>query len=165
MELIMETKALSRKQKLYRFFSWTLVILWMTLIFYFSAQPAGESTELSSGVSVFILNIFMKITSNINIDINIFHFIIRKTAHFFLYFMLGILLLNALKKGRTIEYKTVIIAIIVCVVYAASDEMHQLFVPGRSGQLRDVIIDSLGSCAGIGIFSLISRIYIKFKKT
>ena len=49
------------------------------------------------------------------------------------------------------------LAIIICILYAISDKLHQLFVIGRSCELRDVFIDSLGSVSGIIIYNLIEK--------
>ena len=49
------------------------------------------------------------------------------------------------------------LAIIICILYATSDELHQLFVMGRSCELRDVFIDSLGSVSGIIMYNLIEK--------
>ena len=57
------------------------------------------------------------------------------------------------------------IALAVSVVYATTDEIHQLFVPGRSGEVRDVLIDSLGALIGILIISLIRSAIIRPRKT
>lgn len=56
------------------------------------------------------------------------------------------------------------LAIIICILYATSDELHQLFVMGRSCELRDVFIDSLGSVSGIIIYNLrdCSKINVNF---
>ena len=44
---------------------------------------------------------------------------------------------------------------LIAALYAASDEIHQLFVPGRSGQLSDVILDSAGALAGVAAFTVL----------
>lgn len=46
-----------------------------------------------------------------------------------------------------------LLALATCIVYAVSDEIHQLFVPGRGAQVKDVMIDSTGAFAGIIIYS------------
>ena len=50
--------------------------------------------------------------------------------------------------------RSIAIAIAICVLYAISDEVHQLFVLGRCGQVRDVILDGFGSMVGIGIYNM-----------
>ena len=47
------------------------------------------------------------------------------------------------------DKRTFIFAIILCILYAISDEIHQHFIPGRSGDLLDVGIDTMGSCLGV----------------
>lgn len=111
-----------------------LVILWMLLIFYLSSRTAINSTEQSNMFVNLIMNLF-----NLK-NYYLISFIIRKLAHFTLYFILGILLYNFVISYNIKKYYVLIIGII----YSISDEIHQLFVIGRSCEIRDIIIDSLG---------------------
>ncbi|WP_313468240.1 VanZ family protein [Carnobacterium sp.] len=86
------------------------------------------------------------------------HHFIRKNAHFFIYMALGFLLKYALKSSGITSLKAVGIALVICVLYAFSDEFHQYFVPGRGAMLSDVMIDSTGATLGIVLHSLFSRI-------
>ncbi|SDQ12968.1 VanZ family protein [Carnobacterium viridans] len=86
------------------------------------------------------------------------HHFIRKNAHFFIYLILGVLVKYALNSTGVSEFKSVTISLLICVAYAFSDEIHQLVVPGRGGQLSDVVIDSYG--AGLGI--LLQLTFVKF---
>src|SRR5699024_11980991 len=103
----------------------------------------------------FVVNILHTIVPFLELEISSFHTFIRKCAHFFAYLMLGLLVANALKVGRI---KHVGLALFICVLYAISDEVHQLFIPGRSGEARDVFIDSLGSITGISIYYMIAQL-------
>lgn len=124
-----------------------LVILWMIFIFVMSSFDANSSSNQSN----FIVDI---ITSIINIkDIELLSLIIRKLAHFIEYFILGILVINFITRYD----KKIIIAILLCIIYATSDEIHQIFVPGRSCQIIDIMIDSLGSIMGIYLYKLITK--------
>ena len=124
-----------------------LVILWMIFIFIMSSFDATSSSNQSN----FIVDI---ITSIINIkDIGLLSLIIRKLAHFIEYFILGILVINFITRYD----KKIIIAILLCIIYATSDEIHQIFVPGRSCQITDIMIDSLGSIMGIYLYKLITK--------
>ncbi len=124
-----------------------LVILWMIFIFVMSSFDATSSSNQSN----FIVDI---ITSIINIkDIGLLSLIIRKLAHFIEYFILGILVINFITRYD----KKIIIAILLCIIYATSDEIHQIFVPGRSCQIIDIMIDSLGSIMGIYLYKLITK--------
>ena len=132
-------------------FSWTLVILWMALIFYMSHQPATKSSELSSGITVIISDIIQKVVTDIKLNQDSLSHIIRKSAHFLEYMVLGVLVVNSLLDTDTDKPKPrlIFLAILMCILYAISDEIHQIFVPGRSGQVSDVLIDSLGGLAGV----------------
>ena len=142
--------------------SWIPVFVWMALIFYLSHQPASSSNELSTGVmDVFIHTITTVIP--IDFDLGIFHHFIRKSAHFFAYFMLGLLVINALKRHVSIKWKFVALSLIICILYAISDEVHQLFILGRSGEMRDVFIDSTGSATGIAVYILLSKTFRKIR--
>ena len=114
----------------------------MIFIFVMSSFDATSSSNQSN----FIVDI---ITSIINIkDIGLLSLIIRKLAHFIEYFILGILVINFITRYD----KKIIIAILLCIIYATSDEIHQIFVPGRSCQIIDIMIDSLGSIMGIYLY-------------
>ena len=86
---------------------------------------------------------------------------VRKSAHFFLYFVLGILIINLFKSFELFNYKTILLAILLCFLYACSDEIHQLFIKGRSCEVRDILIDTIGSLSGISVYYLFSKISIR----
>lgn len=128
----------------------SLVIIWMITIFSFSNQKANESSKLSDGLILDTVRIIEKITHKTYNDeeiLNKFVKPVRKMAHATIYFILGILVLNLLME---LKLKNIIyLSILICIIYALSDEIHQIFVPGRSGQVLDVCIDSVGSFLGI----------------
>lgn len=128
--------------------SWILLVSWMLLIFYLSHQPAITSNGLSTGITKKIIIAIEKIIP-IDIDIMGFNHIIRKSAHLFSYFILGILVLNMIINYKYPNKKSFILALLICILYAISDEVHQLFIPGRAGMIKDVIIDSVGAVLGI----------------
>jgi len=57
----------------------------------------------------------------------------------------------------------VLLAFVICVLYAISDETHQIFVPGRSAQISDVLIDSVGAIVGILMYLVLGRIKSKLQ--
>ena len=136
-----------------------LVLIWMIVIFSFSNQPAEESTKLSDG---FINNTIIKVYEIFNGEANIekqeeliskFSYPIRKMAHFTIYFILGILVFIFL--NQYIENKTIIIfSLLICFIYACTDEFHQYFVVGRYCSFFDVLIDSTGSLIAILLSSI-----------
>ena len=141
-------------------FSWIFVFLWMALIFILSHQSAAESSQLSTGLTEVIINTIEKAIPTVDFDIGSLDHVIRKSAHFFAYLIMGILVINALKKSAVCGISSVGISLLICVIYAILDEFHQLFVIGRDGRFKDVLIDSAGSLFGIAIF-LFYRIKIK----
>lgn len=106
---------------------WLLVFLWAAFIFFLSHQPDLKS-ELSGS----------------------WDFFLRKMAHFGEYAVLTLLLARALKGNQLTKKKVLLLAFILAVGYAFSDEYHQKFVPGRVSALTDVLIDSLGVFSVIG---------------
>lgn len=134
----------------------TLLILWMILIFTMSSFNATESGEQSG----FIVNILSNVLHISNIEI--LSLIVRKLAHFTEYLILGILAINCFKDY---DIKHIfIISLIFCIIYASSDEIHQLFIPGRSGNIIDATIDSLGALTGITMYYYLILKNKAFKK-
>lgn len=127
---------------------WVLVIGCMVLIFSFSAQSADNSMDLSDGLLNRILDFF-----NIHLAAETVMFMrvfIRKVAHFAVYMLLGFLVYLLFKEGYSVTVKKcAYVAVLICALYAVTDEVHQLFVPGRSGMVKDVFIDTAGASCGI----------------
>ncbi len=139
--------------------SWILVLLWMLLIFRLSSQVAVESNGLSLGITDLIQRALEKF---VQMDSGTLNHLVRKGAHFSAYMLLAVLTFNAVRQSGMKGLKSFFAVIGICVLYAAGDEIHQLFVAGRSGQPLDVLIDSLGTCVGAGIFTFAER--YRFRK-
>lgn len=129
---------------------WILIFVWMITIFMFSAQNGDESSELSQG---FLRTFILRFTpDNISEDIvNMMEYIIRKCAHMTEYAVFGILVFYQIKLYRLFEkeWNRIVMAVICVMIYASTDEIHQLFVGGRSGRFTDVLIDTAGGFIGI----------------
>jgi VanZ family protein len=97
--------------------TWLPALLWMALIFAFSTRHGGGHLPAAEVA-------------------------LRKLAHVTEYFVLTALLLRALRRSQVTA--AVAVAIVVALAYAASDEWHQSFVPGRTATPRDVAIDGIG---------------------
>ena len=122
--------------------AYVIVALWMVLIFLLSHQDSTVSSGQSGAILQTIQDTF---------HIQVPEVFIRKNAHFFLYFILGCLVYSAMRLHQWRPRTAAIVSSIVVVLYAISDEIHQLFVPGRSGEMRDVLIDSIAGLIGIGL--------------
>lgn len=132
--------------------SWTAVLCGMLLIFFLSSQPGKQSDQLSEGVAKVIVEAVEKVNPKANFNMSRLNHLLRKNAHFFAYLILGILVMVALWTSGVSGKKGIVIALCVCILYAISDEVHQLYVPGRGGQVKDVLLDSVGAMVGIGLY-------------
>lgn len=92
--------------------------------------------------------------------------LMRKSAHFIAYLILGILVSHAMKNEESTgtAWKRRGASLLICVAYAISDEFHQLFVPGRGPRLKDVFIDGSGAALGILLYVLIRKVWTRWKK-
>ena len=129
-----------------------VTLIWVCIIFSFSFQTADVSQELRTGIGLEILEtffpkLFAKLDSIPQEQIDFWHFLLRKAGHFSEYLILGILSLLTFLQSK-LRYKRAS-AFGVCVMIASMDEMIQLFVDGRSGQISDVALDSIGALTGI----------------
>lgn len=146
--------------------SFVPALLMMYIIFSFSAKDGATSSNLSYKVSYKAVSIAdraldLELTDKqISRCIHKIHFYVRKLAHFTEYFLLAVTLAIPLYVYRIRGIWLVITGGILCVGFAALDELHQYFVNGRSCSVRDVIIDGCGSLLGIllvRIFGYIGR--------
>lgn len=92
------------------------------------------------------------------------HNFFRKTAHFSAYTILSIFSYNVFRLLLKQKKHTVVATLTFCVVMAISDEIHQIFVPGRLAEVRDVLIDTLGVCFGLGIVWIANMIGKKLRR-
>ena len=127
-------------------------IIWMSVIFSFSAKKAVESEGMSHSVGKEIGRLIVSQFTSWSEErqeqfAKMIDFPVRKCAH-------------ATEYGK----RSMLICWCAGTAYAASDELHQLFVPGRSCQFRDVCIDSAGVLAGVLVFSLIKHEIVKYKE-
>ncbi len=140
------------------------IIFWCGLIFNLSSQEATNSSILSGGVLSKILNIFGHDLSEYEHSVVMFmQLMIRKSAHMFLYCVLAVLI-----KLELMEYNistTSVLAVLLTMSYAITDEIHQNFVLGRTGKVSDVLVDTVGALIGVGLMWLYRRRKIYVDKT
>ena len=138
-----------------------LLVIWMGFIFSMSSQNSEISSNTSGETIRVILSLVPKFAEQSEEvqeqTVENLQFIARKSAHFIAYMILGIILILLLQLSNINKKPQLSLAL--CVAYAISDEFHQFFVPGRSSQLRDVMIDSLGSLTGIVLVLLCMKIF------
>lgn len=149
-----------------------LTILIMIIIFIFSNQEGSISYSQSSTFE----KIFESLINRFNLNLPLIHnslaYTVRKYAHIFLYFVLGLftsLVSHSVLKNRKIKFKNLIgflISCVICFVYACTDEYHQTFIDSRTGQFSDVLVDAIGFVSATFIVTMIKNIIdsIRFKK-
>lgn len=163
-----QDKAAARRKRMKMTFlrnlAGVLAIVWMCIIFAFSAQTKEESGEVSHSVTYQMVNstsIFFHLglsEERVQEIANAIEGFVRKMAHMTEYGILSVLIfiwigqweMSLLRRGGTASG--------AAAVYAATDEIHQLFVPGRSGRFTDVCIDSAGAVLGVLVFVLLVKI-------
>lgn len=141
-----------------------LLIGWLGLIFLFSSQNAEDSLHLSDQIIEKIIVISNKKVSSEQKQemVKKTRTIVRKTAHFLEYLILGSIIFLLLKNYQI--KNTVIISILLCFLYSCSDEFHQIFSAGRTPKLLDIIIDTIGASVGILFWNKIKKTKIAKEK-
>jgi VanZ family protein len=130
---------------------WILTALWCAAIFYHS----GKNADASDANSLYIVGLINHIlTALFGADAGVIsNFIVRKSAHFFEYLILGILFFKSLFTGLKLE-RELFVAFLCGLAYSITDEIHQVFVPGRTSKLTDVCIDTTGVVIGLLLITL-----------
>lgn len=141
-----------------KYIAYVLWLFWLFIIFYLSNQPGnisgGESSHLIYNTLHFIYTCLNLDTSHLNEIILIIHNPLRECMHSLEYLILGVLTINLLIQTQVKENK-MIITILFCFIYATTDEIHQLFIPGRTFEYFDILMDMVGTLIGTLITKLI----------
>ena len=161
-------KIFDKKEQI-KIFKIILIIIWMTTIFLFSSQKGTESGDTSRKFTVTVVQIITGKSLSVNDPfVEGMQLFIRKLAHFTIYAIGGFLIMNYRYTTDDTLYKKILYSIAFGGSYAISDELHQFFVSGRSGNIIDVGIDTLGVIVGIILYiiirKIIERIISKYKK-
>ena len=135
--------------------SYLLVIIWAGVIFTLSSEGHGASTSRSD----LIVNYLQSAGALLPTDL--LTFLTRKAAHIIAYFIFGVLAYNVVRHYTLRARRTILISSAIVLGYAISDEVHQLFVPGRSGEVRDVLIDTVAGTVAVVLTYLIHRRIVK----
>ena len=146
-----------------------LVILWMLIIFLFS----NMSSETSNNSSMKIINNTIKETTELAESTGIIdekptdkeikslvkdlNLPLRKFAHSTVYFILSVLLILTLKELFKDKKKVIILTLVISFIYACTDEIHQLFIFGRTGHFTDVLIDMIGVIISCLIYFILNK--------
>ena len=152
-----------------KWFSTAMVLIIMVALFLFSAQ--GRESEELSGVfagavmdaNLLDFSTFARVQSG-EVPVDVFvNQLVRKAAHVAIYFLLGLFLFVSLYCWLRHRKPVLPLAVLVGALYAGSDELHQYFVPNRSGELGDVLIDTIGVLLGALAAMLVIRSVRKYR--
>lgn len=150
--------------------NWTLVIIWASVIFFMSSMDTNESNSKSKTVINDIVEKSVETTNELGITnkqpsesnkkkvIDKLNQPLRKVAHASEYFIFTILILIALKNSGVKGNKRFITALVICFIYACTDEYHQTFVNGRTGQFSDTLIDTFGGFISCLMYTFMMKI-------
>jgi len=120
----------------------------MAAIFWFSAQSAEKSGELSGS---FTRRIFADLfgMDSAGPVMNILEVLIRKAAHVWIYAVLSFCTAYSIRQITENKRRIFLISVCWCSLYAVTDELHQHFVPGRAAMWQDWLIDTAGALIGV----------------
>lgn len=135
----------------------------MATVFWFSHQPSDESSGTSGNTIRAILNCIPGINQMEEVEkerlVEELQPLARKLAHFSVYTLGGILIMLYINETSLIEEKKIICSSLIGSFYAISDEIHQIFIPGRACMIIDIVIDSIGILLGVVfVYSIIEVI-------
>lgn len=144
--------------------SFLIMLLWTAAIFSFSMQPAYESSRLSIGFGYLLLELLpASLAESVShlpgSQLGFLHMLLRKAGHFSEYFVLGVL--SSISFSKTDFRYRKWLGLEFCVLIAAMDETIQLFVSGRSGQISDVMLDSIGALCGMAVTMVVTMVVMK----
>ena len=139
-----------------------MTCLWVAVIFSFSLQPGEVSGDLSGSflqkvLEWFAPGIFEKLETMSQEQLDMWHMILRKCAHFTEFAVLGVL--SSLTLLQTKMSRRAVMTMVFCLAVASVDETLQLFVDGRAGRVVDVMIDGAGALSGIGVIGVLRCVY------
>lgn len=152
-----------KKERIKRIVYFILVLIWMMIVFMFSNENGEKSSNTSGKFTEQIVKIFVQDEMDKIELVSKLEPIMRKLAHFTLYTIGGILIFNYINTFKIKTKNKLILTLIIGMLYASSDEIHQYFVSNRGARITDVLIDSSGVVTGIIIYYNILKKLIKIK--
>lgn len=133
------------------FFAYLLFLVWALVIFKFSSEVSSISSSRSDLIVAYIQQ------AGSSLPQDILTFLTRKAAHTIAYFIFGIMAYNVIRHYKLPPRRAILVSSAIVFTYALSDEFHQIFVPGRSGELRDVLIDTIAGIVAVVLTYVIHR--------
>ncbi len=160
---------MSSQKRLLQIVAWLAVAAWAVVIFSMSNQVSEQSSEISKSTTQILFERFFpsfnELTEGEQIKlVSGAEYAVRKVAHISEYFILSALVITALLFNKLNPLKRAGMAVLMSVLYASTDEIHQLFVEGRSGKIADVLVDTIGIIIAAGLYLIIVNLIKRRKK-
>lgn len=134
-----------------------LSLIWGLFIFSQSMKTGAVSEQMSLGIVRWIAQF-------LHIDAEFLHVLVRKSAHFGEYMLFGVLLSLTMREGGLLPRRFDLTVLFIGTIWAALDEFLQTFIPDRSGQVSDVLLDAFGVLCGFLLVLLIVYLRRRQKK-
>lgn len=154
-----------KNRKTRRLIWFCVAVLWMALIFSFSAADGAQSQQQSTVVTKIVTEVIG--VEPTHKDFLKIEFTVRKLAHLCLFAGLGFIFCGYFGEFQVTKKQRLLFSALATMAYAAIDEIHQYFVPLRSARLFDVFIDTAGGLIGAALFLLVAfliKLILKNKK-
>ncbi|MBR2744206.1 MAG: VanZ family protein [Clostridia bacterium] len=137
-----------------------LIIINCIVIFVFSSENSTKSNQTSGVVVERVVTTISKVNKKVKKETlrDKVTFYVRKTAHFSIYTLLGVWLMNEANTFDISTKRKIILCIVFGALYAITDEFHQSFVSGRSMEIRDMCIDTCGVLFGCLLVMLAGKV-------
>ncbi|MBU3189427.1 VanZ family protein [Clostridium bowmanii] len=144
-----------------------LCVIWLSIIFY-NGTRQGEVSQKSSEEVIKVASMVMKVPKvtidKPNIQFSNLNYYVRKNAHFFQYFIFGIFLCAAIKNFNLYKTSKIFLVLFLMLFFPVMDEFIQKFVPGRTSNIIDIIIDFSGGTLAMILTNISYKLSSKFKK-
>lgn len=137
-------------------FAWSFAVLWMLIIFLLSAQDGTASGQLSGNFAAWVYKFVTGLSDPAGITV--YETALRSLAHGGTFFILALFVGHALGRSNVQDIRNTILTLVICAIYAGTDEWHQSFVPGRACELADFAIDMVGVVIGVVIYQAFSAV-------
>ncbi|MGH4140355.1 VanZ family protein [Clostridium sp.] len=144
-----------------------LCVIWLSFIFY-NGTRQGEVSQKSSNEVIKVAGMVMKVPEDTiakpNIQFSNLNFYVRKNAHFFQYFIFSIFLCVAIRNFKLYKTTKIFLVLFLLLFFPVLDEFIQKYVPGRTSNVFDIIIDFSGGTLAMILSSISYKFSCQFNK-
>ena len=134
-----------------------MCVIWLCLIFY-NGSRQGEISQSSSKEIIEIVSRFVEIPpatiNELGIKFSDINFYVRKNAHFFEYLVLSIFMCSAARHFTLSKSTEIFLLLFLLLFFPVADEFIQKYIPGRTSNVLDIIIDFSGAMLGMILFNI-----------